>query len=72
MKRFFDGAPPNALAPPAPVAPPPAPREDMPFVPSVRQVATGLDPLTEQLLFGIRWRGWIHTRRYAGCRKGFL
>ena len=29
----------------------------MPFVPSVRQVATGLDPLTEQLLFGLGGEG---------------
>ena len=35
---------PTPVAPPPTYTPPPAPREDMPFVPSVRQVATGLDP----------------------------
>ncbi len=50
------GQPPLLVGSPAPVAPP-APREDMPFVPSVRQVATGLDPLTEQLLFGLGGEG---------------
>ena len=48
---------PTPVASPPTYTPPPAPREDMPFVPSVRQVATGLDPLTEQLLFGLGGEG---------------
>ena len=71
-EAFFDGAPPNALAPPAPVTPPPAPREDMPFVPSVRQVATGLDPLTEQLLFGIGGEGGFIPGAMRAAEKTFF
>ncbi len=62
---------PGAEVPPAPVAPP-APREDMPFVPSVRQVATGLDPLTEQLLFGIGGEGGFIPGAMRAAEKTFF
>ena len=51
---------------------PPAPREDMPFVPSVRQVATGLDPLTEQLLFGIGGEGGFIPGAMRAAEKVFF
>ena len=54
------------------VTPPPAPREDMPFVPSVRQVATGLDPLTEQLLFGIGGEGGFIPGAMRAAEKTFF
>jgi hypothetical protein len=62
---------PGAEVSPAPVAPP-APREDMPFVPSVRQVATGLDPLTEQLLFGIGGEGGFIPGAMRAAEKTFF
>jgi len=62
---------PGAEVLPAPVAPP-APREDMPFVPSVRQVATGLDPLTEQLLFGIGGEGGFIPGAMRAAEKVFF
>ena len=52
--------------------PPPAPREDMPFVPSVRQVATGLDPLTEQLLFGLGGEGGFIPGAMRAAEKVFF
>ena len=60
------------LTPLAPVTPPPAPREDMPFVPSVRQVATGLDPLTEQLLFGLGGEGGFIPGAMRAAEKVFF
>ena len=60
------------IPPPAPIAPPPAPREDMPFVPSVRQVATGLDPLTEQLLFGLGGEGGFIPGAMRAAEKVFF
>ena len=62
---------PGAEVSPAPVAPP-APREDMPFVPSVRQVATGLDPLTEQLLFGLGGEGGFIPGAMRAAEKVFF
>tara|TARA_R100001086_G_scaffold72516_2_gene34837 strand:- start:248 stop:2260 length:2013 start_codon:yes stop_codon:yes gene_type:complete len=62
---------PAPVAPPA-YTPPPAPREDMPFVPSVRQVATGLDPLTEQLLFGIGGEGGFIPGAMRAAEKTFF
>ena len=62
---------PAPVAPPA-YTPPPAPREDMPFVPSVRQVATGLDPLTEQLLFGLGGEGGFIPGAMQAAEKVFF
>ena len=62
---------PTPVAPPA-YTPPPAPREDMPFVPSVRQVATGLDPLTEQLLFGIGGEGGFIPGAMRAAERTFF
>jgi hypothetical protein len=62
---------PAPVAPPA-YTPPPAPREDMPFVPSVRQVATGLDPLTEQLLFGLGGEGGFIPGAMRAAEKVFF
>ena len=58
--------------PPPTYTPPPAPREDMPFVPSVRQVATGLDPLTEQLLFGLGGEGGFIPGAMRAAEKVFF
>jgi len=46
--------------------------EDMPFVPSVRQVATGLDPLTEQLLFGIGGQGGFIPGAMRAAERTFF
>ena len=46
--------------------------EDMPFVPSVRQVATGLDPLTEQLLFGLGGEGGFIPGAMQAAEKVFF
>ena len=46
--------------------------EDMPFVPSVRQVATGLDPLTEQLLFGIGGEGGFIPGAMQAAERTFF
>ena len=62
---------PAPVAPPA-YTPPPAPREDMPFVPSVKQVATGLDPLTEQLLFGVGGEGGFIPGAMRAAEKVFF
>jgi len=61
----------SLVTPPASTSPP-APREDMPFVPSVRQVATGLDPLTEQLLFGIGGEGGFIPGAMRAAEKTFF
>ena len=45
---------------------------DMPFVPSIRQVATGLDPLTEQLLFGIGGEGGFIPGAMRAAEKTFF
>jgi len=68
----FDPTQGGTITPPAPVTPPPAPREDMPFVPSVRQVATGLDPLTEQLLFGIGGEGGFIPGAMRAAERTFF
>jgi hypothetical protein len=60
------------VAPPPAYTPPPAPREDMPFVPSVKQVATGLDPLTEQLLFGLGGEGGFIPGAMRAAEKVFF
>ena len=44
----------------------------MPFVPSVRQVATGLDPLTEQLLFGIGGQGGFIPGAMRAAERTFF
>lgn len=46
--------------------------EDMPFVPSVRQVATGLDPLTEQLLFGVGGQGGFIPGAMRAAERTFF
>jgi hypothetical protein len=63
---------PTPVASPQTYTPPPAPREDMPFVPSVRQVATGLDPLTEQLLFGLGGEGGFIPGAMRAAEKVFF
>ena len=63
---------PTPVASPPTYTPPPAPREDMPFVPSVRQVATGLDPLTEQLLFGLGGEGGFIPGAMRAAEKVFF
>ncbi len=45
---------------------------DMPFVPSVRQVSTGLDPLTEQLLFGVGGEGGFIPGAMRAAEKVFF
>jgi hypothetical protein len=60
-------------APPPPVAPvssPPA--ADAPFATSVRQVASGLDPLTEQLLFGVGGQGGFIPGAMRAAERTFF
>ena len=60
-------------APPPPVAPvssPPA--ADAPFASSVRQVASGLDPLTEQLLFGVGGQGGFIPGAMRAAERTFF
>ena len=65
--------------PPAPPPPPPplsasplGPRADMPFVGGVKQIASGLDPLTEQLLFGIGGRGGFIPGALRAAERTFF
>jgi hypothetical protein len=60
---------------PAPLAPytgAQASPADMPFVSSVRQAATGLDPLTEQLLFGIGGEGGFIPGAMRAAERTFF
>ena len=45
---------------------------DMPFVSNVRQAATGLDPLTEQLLFGIGGQGGFIPGAMRAAERTFF
>lgn len=60
-------------APPPPVAPVSSvPSADAPFVGGVKQIATGLDPLTEQLLFGIGGKGGFIPGAMRAAEKTFF
>ena len=63
---------PPAVTTPAPYTGAQASPEDMPFVPSVKQVATGLDPLTEQLLFGVGGQGGFIPGAMQAAEKVFF
>ena len=59
--------------PPPPVAPVSSvPSADAPFVGGVKQIATGLDPLTEQLLFGIGGKGGFIPGAMRAAEKTFF
>ena len=59
----------------APQPPPPlpasVPQGDAPFASSVKQVASGLDPLTEQLLFGIGGQGGFIPGAMRAAERAF-
>ena len=60
-------------APPPPVAPVSSvPSAEAPFVGGVKQIATGLDPLTEQLLFGIGGKGGFIPGAMRAAEKTFF
>jgi hypothetical protein len=64
-------ATPSAQTPTQPVADVGAPSTEMPFAAGVTQVATGLDPLTEQLLFGIGGQGGFIPGAMRAAEKVF-
>jgi len=64
-------ATPSAQTSTQPVADVGAPSTEMPFAAGVTQVATGLDPLTEQLLFGIGGQGGFIPGAMRAAEKVF-
>ena len=62
----------TTLPPPAVTPPPPVSQEGMPYVGSVKQIASGLDPLTEQLLFGVGGEGGFIPGAMRAAEKTFF
>ncbi len=64
--------PPDVQVQETPPLPPSVPQGDAPFASSVRQVASGLDPLTEQLLFGIGGKGGFIPGAMRAAERTFF